>query len=206
MSAATALLPPTPVYTDEPIYRLSVDQYHDLIDRGKLTADDPVELIEGVLVFKMPKNRPHKSAVRRCNQAISAILPENYFYDQEQPITLADGEPEPDGMVVAGKIEDYDNADVEPSKVSLVIEIAEATLKRDRGPKLRSYARAGIVCYWIVNLNDRQIEVYTQPDAAAEIPTYRKPQIFKPGGSIPLAVDGRTLADISVDEILPKTI
>ena len=203
MAAATTLLPPTPAYTDEPIYRLSVDQYHDLINRGKLTADDPVELIEGVLVFKMPKNRPHKSAVRRCNQAITAALPENYFYDQDQPITLADGEPEPDGMVVAEKIEDYDDLDVEPSKVPLVIEISEATLKRDRVSKLRSYARAGIACYWIVNLIDRQIEVYTQPNATAEPPTYAALQIFKPGDVVPLKIGDTAIAEIPVTEILP---
>jgi len=203
MSAATTHLPQTPAYTDEPIYRLSVDQYHDLINRGQLTADDPVELIEGVLVFKMPKNRPHKAAVRRCNQAITAVLPANYFYDQEQPITLADGEPEPDGMVVTGRVQDYDDVDVDPSKVPLVIEIAEATLKRDRGSKLHSYARAGIVCYWIVNLIDRQIEVYTQPNTTSEVPTYAAPEIFKPGDSVPFKIGGQLIAEIPVAEILP---
>jgi Uma2 family endonuclease len=199
MSAVTTLLPPQPAYTDEPIYRVTVDQYHDLINRGKLTHDDPVELIEGVLVFKMPKNRPHKSAVRRCNRAITAALPENHFYDPEQPLTLADGEPEPEG-----KIEDYDDVDVEPSHLSLVIEVSDSTLKRDRITKLRSYARAGIVCYWIINLIDRQIEVHTQPDAKAEVPAYRDRQVFKPGDSVPLVIEGQIVAQIPVGDLLPN--
>jgi Uma2 family endonuclease len=205
MSAAPTLLPPQAVYTDEPIYRLSVDQYHDMIDRGKLTSDDPVELIEGVLVFKMPKNRPHKAAVRRCGRAIAAALPPNYFYDPEQPLTLADGEPEPDGMVVAGKIEDYDAVDVLPSNVALVIEVSDATLNRDRGTKLRSYARAGIECYWIVNLIDRQIEVYANPISAADAPGYPEPLIYRAGDSVPLQIAGTTVATILVADILPAT-
>jgi hypothetical protein len=203
MSAVTTLLPPQPAYTDEPIYRLTVEQYHDLIDRGKLTHDDPVELIEGVLVFKMPKNRPQKSAVRRCNRAITAVLPDNYFYDPEQPLTLADGEPEPDGMVVAGQIEHYDDIDVNPSRISLVIEVSDSTLKRDRATKLRSYARARIICYWIVNLIDRQIEVHTQPDATADIPTYRDRQVFTPGQRVPLVIGRNTIAEIAVEDLLP---
>jgi hypothetical protein len=54
MSAATVLLPPEAAFTNEPIYRLTVERYHELVDRGTLTSDDPVELIEGMLVFKMP--------------------------------------------------------------------------------------------------------------------------------------------------------
>jgi Uma2 family endonuclease len=203
MSAVPTLLPPQAAYTDEPIYRLSVDQYHDMIDRGKLTSDDPVELIEGVLVFKMPKNRPHNAAVRRCGRAIAAALPSNYFYDPEQSLTLADGEPEPDGMVVAGKIEDFDNADVGPSHVALVIEVADATLNRDRGTKLRSYARAGIACYWIVNLIDRQIEVYANPTIAAGVPDYPAPSVYRAGDLVPLQIAGATVAAIPVSDILP---
>jgi Uma2 family endonuclease len=205
MPAETAILPPRATYTNEPIYQLSVDQYHDLINRGKLTPDDPVELIEGVLAFKMPKDKPHKAVVRRCSKAIRRVLPENYFYDPEQPLTLSDGEPEPDGMVVSGKVEDYDDLDVEPSHVALVIEVADTTLSSDRSAKLRSYARAGIPCYWIVNLLDWQIEAYTNPRSAAKkTPSYMASQIFKRGDSVPLLLAGQTIAYIPVSEILPN--
>ncbi len=82
MASAALLLPPQAAYTDEPIFRLTVDQYHDLIDRGKLTADDPVELIEGMLVFKMAKDEAHIASVRRCRRAIEPLLPTPYFMTQ----------------------------------------------------------------------------------------------------------------------------
>jgi Uma2 family endonuclease len=111
----------------------------------------------------------------------------------------------PDGAVATGTNDDNFRFHPLGKDVALVIEVADTTLNRDRGIKLRSYARAGIVCYWIVNLNDRQIEVYTDPDSAAEVPTYRKPQIFKPGDSVPLEIGGRIVANIAFDEILPTT-
>ncbi|WP_250123023.1 hypothetical protein [Chroococcidiopsis sp. CCMEE 29] len=46
------------------IWRLSVEQYHAMIQAGILTDDDPVELLEGWLVFKMPKNPAHRATTR----------------------------------------------------------------------------------------------------------------------------------------------
>ena len=91
------------------------------------------------------------------------MLPAGYFYDGEQPIALGDGEPEPDGMVVRGAIEDVDDRKVTPADAVVVIEIADSTPDTDRGSKLRSYARAAVACYWIVNL-------VGPPDRAAHRP------------------------------------
>jgi len=89
--AATEPLPPRAAYTDEPIFRLTVDQYHELIRSGKLTDDDPVELLEGILVFKMPKKTPHATATRMARRAIEPLLPQGWFYDSQEPMTLGDG-------------------------------------------------------------------------------------------------------------------
>ncbi len=201
MASAALLLPPQAAYTDEPIYRLTVDQYHDLIDRGTLTSDDPVELIEGMLVFKMPKNEAHIASVRRCRRAVETLLPSSYFYDAEQPLTLSDGEPEPDGMIVKGKIEDFDAVKVKPSNVELIIEVSDSTLDRDRGITLRSYARASVSCYWIVNLLDHQIEVYTDPDPLAPVPSYRQMQVFRFDEMVLLSLGGQAIGQIAVSDV-----
>ena len=54
-----------------------------------------------------------------------------------------------------------------PEDIHLLIEVADRTLSRDRGAKLIIYARAGIPEYWIVNLIEQQLEVYTEPDTQA---------------------------------------
>ena len=206
MSTAILTLPPRAVYTTEPVYRFTVEQWHDMIARGTLTADDPVELIEGVPVFKMPKNEPHIAAGRRLRRTIGGVLPNGFFFDGEQPIALPDGEPEPDGMIVRGQIEDFDGVKVGPADVTLVVEISDSTLDRDRGPKLRSYARAAIVCYWILNLVDRQLEVYTDPDPAADVPRFRGAAVYRPGEAVPLSVAGRSVGPVRVDDLLPPVV
>ena len=200
------LLPPQAAYTNEPIYRLTVEQYHRMIDAGTLTSDDPVELLEGVLVYKMPKNSPHSTAVRKSRQLFSELLPSGFFFDSEQPLTLSDGEPEPDGMIIAGTIDDFAHVHPTPDQVRLLIEVADTTLARDRGSKLRSYARGGVVQYWIVNLVDRQIELYTDPNPVAEpTPLFATQAIYRPGDSIPFRLAGTTLGQIPVDRLLPPT-
>ena len=77
-----------PIY---PIWRLSVDQYHRMIEAGILTDDDPVELIEGVLVFHMPKNPPHEYVIHAAQDAIRGLLPSGWLALTQTPVTLADG-------------------------------------------------------------------------------------------------------------------
>jgi Uma2 family endonuclease len=200
MSLAPSL-PPRATYTDQPIFRLSVDQYHELIRSGKLTSDDPVELLEGILVFKMPKKTAHATTVRMIRRVIGPNLPPGWFFDAEQPITLTDVEPEPDGVIVRGAIEDYAAAHPGPADVALVIDVADTSLEREQSIKLRSYARAGIGVYWLINLIDRQVHVYTDPDPAA--PAYRQRKTYPHSESIPLAVNGKALATIAVATLLP---
>lgn len=91
----------------ELIWRIDVEQYHAMIEAGILTDDDPVELLEGWLVFKMPKNPPHQAATRLVRSAIEKRLPNGWYVDSQEPITLPDSEPEPDVVVVRGETLDY---------------------------------------------------------------------------------------------------
>ena len=104
MSASTSSIPPGP--PPEPVFRLTVQQYHAMIDAGVLTDDDPVELLEGILVFKMPKKPAHRLALRKLIKAIEKLLPDGWFVQSQEPITLSTGEPEPDAAVIRGRDED----------------------------------------------------------------------------------------------------
>jgi Uma2 family endonuclease len=197
MSAIT-----TPFLPSE-LFRLSVEQYHELIECGALSSDEPVELIEGILFRKMSKNPPHSNCNGRVQRIIGSAIGAGWCFRLQEPVTLDDGQPEPDGTVARGTIDDYSEKHPHPADLALVIEVADSSLDRDRGIKLQSYARAGIVCYWIINLIDRQIEVHTHPDAKAETPTYRDRKTFKPGDWVPLLIPGQAPEQIAVSEILP---
>src|SRR4051812_42839410 len=105
MSTAPPPIPPAP--SPEPVFPLSVEQYHQMIDAGVLTDDDPVELLEGILVFKMPKKPKHRFVIRKLAKAIEAVLPAGWFVQLQEPITLSNGEPEPDLSVIRGTDEDF---------------------------------------------------------------------------------------------------
>ena len=133
-----------PVVPTEPIYRLSVDQYHALIEYGKLLEDDSIELLEGWLVPKMPKNPPHRLSTRRVRGKLEALIPPGWYVDSQEPITTLESEPEPDDVVVRGHPDDYANRHPGPHDLGLIVEVADASLKRDRTLKKRIYARANI--------------------------------------------------------------
>jgi uncharacterized protein (TIGR02996 family) len=74
--------------------------------------------------------------------------------------------------------------------VGLIIEVADSSPLRDQRDKTRIYARGSIPIYWIVNLVDRRVEVYSQPSGPAAVPAYGAFQLYQPGGTIPLVLDG----------------
>ncbi|MBW4441599.1 MAG: Uma2 family endonuclease [Plectolyngbya sp. WJT66-NPBG17] len=168
-----------------------------MIQLGILTDDDPVELLEGWLVYKMPKNPPHRIATKLTRDALDQILPSGWYVDTQEPITLIDSEPEPDIVIVRGATQDYVDRHPTAQDIALVIEVADSTLERDRTSKKRLYARAGIPIYWIINLVDRSIEVYAQP----ENEDYQQQTTVTE--QIEVVLEGTAIAQISTSNLLP---
>jgi Uma2 family endonuclease len=174
-----------------------------MIQAGVLTDDDPVELLEGVLAFKMPKNPSHRFVTQKVQETIRAVLPAGWWYQAQEPVTLGDGEPEPDGAIVRGSLNEYRDRHPGPGDAALIIEVADTTLSRDRGIKLRSYARAGIPVYWIINLVERRIEIYTTPDRHETDPTYHDCQVYGISDMIPVVLDGASIGSVAAADLLP---
>jgi Uma2 family endonuclease len=185
------------------IWRLSVGQYHAMIRTGILTPDHPVELLDGWLVLKMPKNPPHRVATRLTCKALERVMPAGWYVDQQEPITTQNSEPEPDVVVVRGDTREYLDRHPGLGDVPLVVEVSDTTLERDRTLKKRIYAFAEIPTYSIVNLVDQQVEVYTEPSGEAEPADYRQRQDYALEDSVPVVVEGREIAQIAVTELIP---
>ncbi len=187
----------------EPVCRLSVSQYHEMIVAGILPSDDPIELLEGWLVPKMVKNPPHSTARQLAAKALRQILPSGWHVRSQEPITLGDSEPEPDVAVVRGDLDQYEHSHPGPQDVALVVEVADASLDRDRSIKKQVYARAGIPVYWIVNLQERRIEFYTDPSGPVGCPDYRRHEDYAAGMEVPLMVGGHDVGNVPVAALLP---
>jgi Uma2 family endonuclease len=197
------MLPPRYVVPVEPVYQMTVAQYHAAVRAGIFGEDDDIELLEGLLVQKMPKKRPHVVALVKVSRAVEEVLPRGWSAQSQDPVTLDDGEPEPDLAVIRGRPEDYVDEHPGAKDIALLVEVSDTTLDRDRGIKLRSYARAGVPVYWIVNLNDRRVEVYSAPDATASPPCYRACATANEGETLRAVIDGAVCGELRVGELLP---
>jgi len=201
--ANSAVLVPEPAHpvselidATETLYRLTVEEYEQI---AGLLNDDRVELIDGYLVKKMVKNPPHVVACARVVAAVGRIAPAGWHTRPGEPIRITGRtEPEPDVALARGVIDDYETRHPEPGDIALVVEVADTTLAKDRRRR-RTYGPAGIPVYWIVNLPSRRVEVYTgpSPDGYAERVDYA------PGAVIPLVIDGETVGQVAVADILP---
>jgi Uma2 family endonuclease len=125
------------------------------------------ELIEGELIDKMGKLRPHVRGVWLAVEALRAIFGAGHMM-QEAPIDVAGpdnprNEPEPDVTVLRRHTLSFDD-NPKPEDIVLVLEVADSTIRIDRSTKARLYARARIPEYWLVNIRDRRVIVFRDPE------------------------------------------
>ncbi len=183
------------------VVRITVDRYDQMVASGAIDEDDPIELLNGIMVWKMAKNPPHSTASGKTARSIGRLVPRGWHVRKEEPVRIPDyDEPEPDVAVVRGDYDDYQLRHPAPEDLALLVEVAESSLQRDHGEKRLIYARARIPFYWIVNLIDRQAECYSGPVGA----DYAERTILSAEESLPLVIEGQTVGVIPVADLLPK--
>lgn len=129
-------------------------------------AGQHFELIDGELINKMGKNRPHIGCVALMHRWLTKVF--NYLQvQQEGSIDVApqdDGlnEPEPDLVVLRHSCVSF-SANPQPADVLLLIEVADTTLEFDLKTKAKLYSRAGIPDYWVLDVNKRRLIVHREP-------------------------------------------
>lgn len=199
-SAVPVAMAPAPPAPER--YRFTSDQYKKMGEAGILTEEDRVELVEGVVYLRPLKKGPHSIACRETTTSLTRVVPvDQYFVTREDPVEIPGraGMPEPDISVVRGRSRDY-LQQPDASRVPMIVEVADKTrLAFDQGDKQFSYAGGGIPVYWIVNLVDRQVEVYTEPGPEG----YRSRRVYQSGERVPVVIDGVTVGEVAVDDLLP---
>jgi Uma2 family endonuclease len=195
----STITPMQPAIVPSAVYRINVHEYERII-AARAIEDERVELIDGYLVKKMGKNPPHSWSTKVLLKALERLLIPGWTWRLEQPVRIPEyNEPEPDIAIVRGSDDDYKHRTPESTDVALLVEVSEFTLDRDQGEKLSAYALGGIPVYWIVNLVDGQVEVYTAPSPGG----YQSKHIFAPGLYVPVVIGGNEIGRIAVLDILP---
>ena len=182
--------------------RFTVDEYFGMVSRDAFAGLGRLELLEGVLVRKMTKNPPHRVALGKTERGLRAIIGSGWHLANQEPMRLSASAPEPDLAVVRGEIEDYLERHPGAADVGLVVEVADESLQTDHR-KATTYAAEGVQQYWIVNLPDRCVEAFLNPDSTSDPPHYVERKVYRDGDSIPVVIDDTEVGVLQVADMLP---
>ena len=179
----------------------TVKEYQKLGEMGFFHPEERVELISGNIIKMSAKGTAHTSAVSRTDSLLQYLFRNLAWVRMQDPIALDDNsEPEPDIALVRIDPLDYATHHPTPSEVYLIIEVADTSLTFDREIKAKIYARSGIVDYWVLNVNERQLHVFREP----AVDGYQSELILGEYGSIsPLQFP---TVNIAIQAMLPPII
>jgi Uma2 family endonuclease len=183
------------------IRKWTVKEYQKLGEMGFFHPEERVELVSGNIIRMSAKGTAHTSALGRTDRLLQNLFGNLAWVRMQDPIALDDNsEPEPDIAVVRIDPFDYATHHPTPSEVYLIIEVADSSLAYDREIKANIYARSGIVDYWVLNVNERQLHVFREPADDG----YQSEVILEETASIsPLQFPA---FNIAIGEILPPII
>jgi Uma2 family endonuclease len=186
--------PPKPPISREQYYELGRQGYFD----GKR-----VELIHGEIVEMSPQGWPHAVGKSKVADALRAIFAGVGTVMEQTPHPMADSDPEPDVRVILGRYEDYTD---HPATALLLVEVADTTLTYDTTTKAELYATAGVADYWVLDVVNRQLHVFRNPQPLA-LPTelaataYQTHDVLGPNDTVSLLA--APASSIRVGDLLP---
>lgn len=176
-------------------YQFTRDEYYRLWESG-FFSDKRVELLNGEILTMPPHNPPHAGITSDLATTVTFALGPNFAVRTQFPIVLTDwSEPEPDIAVCRLDPNKYRHEHPKAGDVLLVIEVADSSLAYDRQRKTVAYAASGIPEYWIINLVDNRIEVFSDPDPVAQ--RYRQERLVFRGDTLTLP-GGASLAVVDI--------
>jgi Uma2 family endonuclease len=161
--------------------QITVEEYDLMIESGVFDKDEHIELLNGVIVEKMPKGTKYSAATDRIARVFYRHFGDSVFIRNQNPIWLDEfSEPEPDIVIAVPKADEYEDSHPVPEEIFLVMEVSDSTLGYDRNTKGEAYSQAGIRQYLLLNVQEKTIEDYSEPsaDGFQSKKTYRAGQNF----------------------------
>lgn len=161
--------------------QITVAEYDLMIESGVFDENDQIELLNGVIIEKMPKGTKHSSANDRASRVFYRSFGDDVIIRNQNPVWLDEfSELEPDIVLAKNKQDEYEDSHPTPDEILLILEVADSTLGYDRNTKGAAYAQAGIRQYIVLNVQEKTLEDYREPntDGFQSKQTYRSGQSF----------------------------
>jgi Uma2 family endonuclease len=187
MSTATAETTPNTAWRTR---RWTTAEFDALLAEGFLVEGSKTFLWDGEIIEPMPENQPHIHAQDNLLRVFMVRLPEaEWTIYSAHPLALKEGyKPQPDLMVLIGPRSNYRRHVQTGEDAALVVEVADSSYAADAGDKLPEYAAAGIPRYWIVHLQARRIEAYSNPVVSSGVGRYSERKDYSLEEAVPLSL------------------
>jgi Uma2 family endonuclease len=146
------------------VKRFTLSEYQKLAELGFFDEDSHIELINGEIVQMAAKGTIHETCLRKLLKQLPRLVGDRATLQSQAPISLTpNSEPEPDFSIIKNRDDDYLYNHPEADDILLVMEVSDSSLDYDQNVKLSLYAKSEIAHYWIFNLVDNYLEVYSEP-------------------------------------------
>ncbi len=181
-----------------PQHRLSVDDYHKMGEAGIFGPHERVELLEGRLIDMAPIGSDHAGTVIQLTDILNRTFSRLALVSPQNPIRLGrHSEPQPDFALLRRRADFYRTSHPEPQDVLLIIEVSDTSIRYDREIKLPLYSRHGIPEVWLLDLRNRQLEVYRQAGADGYA------EVLRPASEAEIAPVSLPAAKLSIAVLWP---
>lgn len=145
------------------LMKWSIKDYHNLIDNDVLINKN-VELLDGELIEMSPESPLHTYVTLKGSSYLREKLKGLAVIREAHPVTLSNSEPEPDIAIVKSHPHQYKYQHPFSEDIFWLIEISNTTFNYDLNDKKKVYAKEGIKEYWVVDINNRKIHVFLEPE------------------------------------------
>lgn len=162
--------------------KFTSDEVHRMMEAGILPEESGWELINGEIIHRMTIESKHAGTVIKLSKLLERLIGNEALISTLNPIQISErNEPEPDIAVLKMRDDFYTTSHPKPADVLLIVEISVSTLGFDRETKREIYAEAGIVEFWLVNLENNTVEVYSHPKNGSyfEMKIYERGEIIR---------------------------
>lgn len=182
--------------------RISVDEFRQRLEVDPGLAGE-FELLEGKVARRIGRSLRHDGAIEKLQEVLLPLIPAGWELQAGGYISSGPSFVTPDTMIVKQRLPEVSHLPISESDVTMVIEVADATLASDRRGKGRIYSRADIPFYWLLNVLDRQLEVFTRPSGPVQMPGYQEQRVYRPDEDVSLVIATGELGVVRVTNLLP---
>lgn len=159
-------------------HRFTVSDYFRMAESGILPSEARVELIDGEIVDRSPIGPFHSGSVNDLLEHFAQTSEGRWRLSVQNPLNLGRHDmPEPDLALLRPVAHRYKSVHPRAEDVFLLIEVSDSSLGFDQTVKLPLYAKHAVPEVWILNVPQRQLEVYRRPQGGV----YQEKSVHRDG-------------------------